>query len=87
MSRALAILLLCLSTLCAQQQKKKAAPAAAPVAAAAPTVQQFAIETIAVEGIKTFTAAQVIAASGVKVGDIGDKGKFDAARDPCARFR
>ncbi len=79
MSRAIVSLLLCLSCLCAQQQKKKATPT--PAAQPAPVVQQFAIETIAVEGIKTFTAAQVIAASGVKVGDIGGKEKFDAARD------
>jgi len=63
------------------QQAKKKAAAPAPAKQVEPQVQAFAIETIAVEGVRNFTAAQVIAASGLKTGDIGDKAKFDAARD------
>ncbi len=87
MVRCLPVILLLLAPAgFGQQSKKKAAvkpavPAAAPAKPAATVAQSFAIETIGVEGVRNYTAAQVIAASGLKVGDTGDKAKFDAARD------
>jgi outer membrane protein insertion porin family len=84
--RLAVILMLSLSAGLAQQPKKKSAakPAttvAAPAKSATTAAQSFAIETINVEGLRNYNAAQVIAASGLKVGDTGDKAKFDAARD------
>jgi outer membrane protein insertion porin family len=71
------VLMLSVPVLFAQPAKKKA-----PAKPAAPAEgQTFAIETIGVEGVRNYTPAQVIAASGLKVGDTGDKAKFDAARD------
>ena len=86
MRRLAVILMLSMPALFAQPAKKKApakpaAPAAAPAKPAVAEGQTFAIESINVEGVRNYTAAQVIAASGLKVGDTGDKSKFDAARD------
>ena len=75
--RCLSIILLLTSPVVFAQQSKKKAPAK-PAAAA---VQSFAIETIHVEGLRNYTPAQVISASGLNVGDTGDKPKFDVARD------
>src|SRR4051794_5239695 len=68
----------------AQQTKapRKAAPKApAPVTAAPAAPQKRALASIAVEGNKLFTREQVLAVSGLKVGQPAAKPEFEAARD------
>src|SRR5690242_17969256 len=52
--------------------QKKAAPAPAP--------DQFPIETLTIEGNHFYTREQVLAVAGLKVGQMGSKPVFEAAR-------
>lgn len=60
-----------------QAARKSTAPARK--AAAAPT--RWPIERLAVEGNRRYTAQQVLAVAGLKVGQVAGKPEFDAARD------
>lgn len=72
--RRLLILLLAASTMAAQTRpKKKAAPPLDPNA--------FPIVKISVEGNHSFTVDQITKVAGVKVGDIVDNAKLDAAHE------
>src|SRR5437016_1836100 len=66
-----------LSAQAARSKKKPAAPA--------PKVQQpahaFPVASIAIEGNKIYPSERVIAASGLKVGELAGTKEFDAARD------
>jgi outer membrane protein insertion porin family len=61
-------------------QKRPARPAAkkAPAPAEAPT--KFPVESLRVEGNSSYTAAQVLAVAGIKVGQLAGKEEFEAAR-------
>jgi len=80
--RALAVLLvLSLPVFPQAQSKKKARPSTpAPQAKPAPPVE-FPLLSLRVEGVKNYTPEQVLAVAGVKVGEIPNKARFDAARD------
>ena len=70
-----------LSTGLAQQKGvRKAAPQKAP-AKPAPAQTRWPVESIAIEGNHHYTAAQVIAATGLKVGQMAGKDEFEKARD------
>lgn len=58
--------------------QSRPAPKSAP-AAAAPA--RWPIESIKVEGIHHYTRDQVLAASGLKIGEVAGRREFDAARD------
>src|SRR4051812_24538635 len=58
----------------------KTAPATAP-AKAAGNPSRWPIESLVVEGNRSFTRDQVIAISGLKVGQTAGRADFDAARD------
>src|SRR5215813_5637732 len=66
----------------ARTPAKKSAPAKkeAPPPQAAPA-NKWPIQKLVVEGNHAYTAEQVIAASGLKIGDLAGKTEFDAARD------
>lgn len=57
------------------QSKKSTAPA--PAAA----VTRWPVQTISIEGNRLYTAAQVIAVTGLKIGQLAGKAEFEAARD------
>ncbi|MEO8367890.1 MAG: POTRA domain-containing protein [Candidatus Solibacter sp.] len=62
--------------------KKSAAPASAPVKEApkeAPS--KWPVESITVVGNRNYTREQVVAVSGLKIGQLAGKEEFDAARD------
>lgn len=65
----------------AQATKKRKTAAPPKRAAAAPAVTTFPIVSLAVEGNRYFTAAQVLAAAGLRIGQTADKVAFEAARD------
>src|SRR4051812_30100544 len=52
-----------------------------PPAEATAATREFPIDSIQVEGTRILTPAGIIAASGLKLGQIGDTAVFDAARD------
>ena len=69
----------------AQTAPKKAAakkaPAAAVPAAPAPVANKWPVESIEVVGVHNYSAKQVIAVSGLQVGQMAGKAEFEAARD------
>jgi outer membrane protein assembly factor BamA len=50
-------------------------------AAKKPEATQWPIQNLSVEGNKNFTSQQILAATGLKVGQVAGKAEFDAARD------
>lgn len=72
------LILVMLAAPCGFAQSRAAAsqkkPAAAPPA-------RWPIQKLQIEGNKTFTAAQIIAVMGLKIGEMAGKPEFDAARD------
>ena len=86
MMRALAVLLAGAAMGFAQTApaKKKATTKSAPKPAVkkdAPATNQWPVETLAVQGNKRYTSAQVLAIAGVRVGQLAGKTEFEAARD------
>ncbi|HXS97818.1 MAG TPA: POTRA domain-containing protein [Candidatus Limnocylindrales bacterium] len=71
-------ILLMLAAVCGFTQGR--APAAQKKAAAAAPAK-WPIEALKVEGNKLFTSAQVVAVTGLKIGQMAGKADFDAARD------
>ena len=59
---------------------KKAAPAK-PAAPGPAAPQKRAIASIAVEGNRIFSKEQVLAVSGLKIGQLASRPEFDEARD------
>jgi outer membrane protein insertion porin family len=47
----------------------------------APAPSRWPVESLAVEGNRNYTAAQVLAVAGVKIGEMAGKAEFEAARD------
>ena len=73
-----AVALVCVVSGFAQTQATKAGrKAAAPKAEAT----AWPIESLSVEGNKNYTAQQILAVTGLKVGQVAGKAEFDAARD------
>jgi len=58
---------------------KKAAPAKKTTPAPAPAANRWPIQRIVIEGNRLYTPDQVIAASGLKIGQVAGKEEFDAA--------
>jgi len=67
----------------AKRPAKKAAAKSAPKkeATPAPAPTKWPIESLRVEGNRSYTADQVLAVAGLKVGQLAGKPEFDAARD------
>jgi outer membrane protein insertion porin family len=63
----------------ARPPAKKAAPPAKKDSAEAPS--KWPVQSLAVEGNQVFTREQVLAAAGMKVGQLAGKPEFEAARD------
>jgi outer membrane protein insertion porin family len=64
----------------AQPAKRKPAPKAAP-AKSATAPESWPLASLEVTGNKLYTAAQIVAASGLKIGQTVSKEQFDAARE------
>jgi len=77
-----AIPLLALAGIASAQTHRPKKPTASPPAAAAKT--SWPIETLSVEGNHNYTAAQVLAVTGLRVGEATDPSKLDAAREKLA---
>src|SRR5215467_5597867 len=60
---------------------KKAAPGNAPASAPDAVPTKWPIQSLTVEGNQAFTRDQVVAAAGLKVGQLAGKPDFEAARD------
>jgi outer membrane protein insertion porin family len=79
------ILLLACAAAFAQTQPrtpaKKAAPAKASAAATEAPPSKWPIQSLTVEGNQAFTRERVLAAAGLKVGQLAGKPEFEAARD------
>ncbi len=76
---AVALALLACMALCAQTKKaKKPAPTPQPVAS---DQTPFPIESLSVSGNRLYPAHGILVASGLQVGQPGDKAIFDAARE------
>src|SRR4051812_32529940 len=82
--RWLAILVYCAAAI-GQTPRKSVPPkkgATAPAAgAAAPAPSKWPVQRLGVEGNKAYTAEQVLAVAGIKVGQPAGKPEFEAARD------
>ncbi|MBI3470812.1 MAG: hypothetical protein HY013_05600 [Candidatus Solibacter usitatus] len=82
MVRAAWLLLILLAPAPALPQKKTARKAAPAKTAPPPTpASKWPIETVAVEGLRHYTQEHVIAATGLRVGQLAGKEEFEAARD------
>jgi outer membrane protein assembly factor BamA len=68
------VLLLSCAFAGAQTPKKKAAPPAAPA-------NKWPVQKLVVEGNHAYTADQVIAVAGIKIGQLAGRPEFEAARD------
>ena len=79
MALLLALLMVCVSTLDAQP-KRRPTPKK-PVETKATLPATWPIEQIIVEGLQNYKTEQVIAATGLKIGQPADKPVFEAARD------
>jgi outer membrane protein assembly factor BamA len=80
--------ILLLATLLAEAQtpsqaRKSAAPAKKGTTASAPAApaDKWPVQKLAVEGNRAYTADQVIAVAGIKVGQLAGRPEFEAARD------
>lgn len=81
-ARLAVILALCAAALLAQQhQRKKPAPAEFEPG---PAPTAYTIEMLTVEGNHVYTAEQILAVTGLRVGDKGGRREFDAAREKLA---
>jgi outer membrane protein insertion porin family len=81
------LILLMLAAGCGFAQSKQARPPAQKKAAPAPA--KWPIESLVVEGLHTYTREQVMAVTGLKIGQVAGKPEFDAARDKlvaCGAF-
>jgi outer membrane protein insertion porin family len=58
------------------QTSKRSKPASLP-----PAPTSYTVEALTVEGNHVYTAGQILAAAGLRVGQLGGKTEFDAARD------
>jgi outer membrane protein assembly factor BamA len=72
-------LVLCSALAGAQTPKKKAAPPA--VAKPPAPANQWPVQKLVVEGNRAYTADQVLAVAGLKVGQLAGRPEFEAARD------
>lgn len=61
--------------------KKAAVPKAVPKNSAPAAPSKWPVETLTVEGNRNYTREQVLAVSGLKVGQLAGKPEFEAARD------
>ncbi|HEY1341463.1 MAG TPA: POTRA domain-containing protein [Bryobacteraceae bacterium] len=77
MSKYLLALLL---TAAAAAQTRPSRPVPKKAAAPAPAPDQFPIESLTIEGNHFYTREQVLAVAGLKVGQMGSKAVFEAAR-------
>ena len=75
------LILVVLAAGCGFAQSKQARPPAQKKAAPAPAPAKWPIESLAVEGLHTYTRAQVMAVAGLKIGQVAGKPEFEAARD------
>ena len=73
MNWRLVLALLCPASVAAQRKSPPAGKPAAP--------SRWPIRTLAVEGNRNYTRDQVLAAAGLKVGQLAGKAEFEAARD------
>lgn len=78
MLRLLALLLLLAPAPAFTQTPKKSAKKAA---AKAPAADKWPIQSLVVEGNHNYTKEQILAAAGLKIGQMAGKPEFDAARD------
>ena len=81
-----AVFLLAVAVTAGAQKTKTTRPAkpakpSKPVAAQPAPPKVFVLESVAVEGNKLYRPEQILAASGVKIGEPGDKEKFEIARN------
>src|ERR1700722_6593656 len=79
MKRARLVLLLASSICFAQQPHPKRKPAADSAPGPAPTV--YTVENLSVEGNHNYTAEQIFAVAGLRVGEKAGTKDFDAARE------
>lgn len=82
---ALAIALLLIANVSDAQTRQKRKPAAAPAPAANSTSAPadgaaWLVESVKVDGIRNYTADQVLSVAGIHVGDTAGKTEFEAAR-------
>jgi outer membrane protein insertion porin family len=64
-----------------KQASKKAPVKPAPAAAPKPVADKWPIQRLLVEGNRDYSADQVFAVAGLKIGQMAGKAEFDAARD------
>lgn len=79
-----AVLLVCAAALAQTSRppaKKGGTPAKKQAEAPAPAASKWPIESIQVEGNQAYSREQVVAVSGLKIGQLAGKEEFDAARD------
>jgi outer membrane protein assembly factor BamA len=81
MVRLLLLLMLMSSLSFGQARKSTAPPRPAPAAKPAEAPTKWPIQTISIEGNRLYTAAQVTAVTGLKIGQLAGKEEFEAARD------
>src|SRR5580692_1229221 len=74
-----AVLLLAAGVCLAQQPHQKRKPGGDPAAAPAPT--SYTVENLGVEGNHNYTADQIVAVAGLRVGQKAGTADFDAARE------
>jgi outer membrane protein insertion porin family len=79
----LSALLLCLPAIAQKPRAVKPRPSVAKPGATipAPPATRWPIATLAVQGNKNYSTADILAISGLKIGDHAGKAEFDAARD------
>jgi len=65
----------------ARPPAKKSAPAKKASAPEAPAPSKWPVEKLVVEGNRAYSAEQVLAIAGIKIGERAGKAEFDAARD------
>src|SRR5262245_6984029 len=78
------LLILMLTPVFGFGQARTAAPRQAqrkPAQAPAPVSTKWPVEAISIEGNHLYSAAQVIAVTGLKIGQVAGKEEFEAARD------
>src|ERR1051326_6410095 len=61
-------------------RKRPVSTSPKPAAQGSPAKQKYPVAAIVIKGNKTLTAEQIIKASGLKVGELADKPRFDEAR-------
>jgi outer membrane protein insertion porin family len=81
MKRPLFLLMLAASPGFGQARPASSRPPQRKPATPAPVSTRWPVETISIEGNHLYTAAQVIAVTGLKIGQLAGKEEFDNARD------